>query len=121
MPICSSLNQPDLLNLLEIALDPLSEVKPYPIPGSAKLDSTTLIRSHLGLSGRRLGPKSLKSAQQTSHPVVGGFEAWAHIRSYVTPWAAPIFHFRSGVELLGIIADALTGSPQLFFLRQVDH
>jgi hypothetical protein len=96
-------------------------VKPYPILGSAKPDSTTLIRSRLDLSGHKLGPKSLKSAQQISHPVAGGFEARAHIRSYVTPWAVPIFHFRSGVELLGIIADALTGSPQLFFLRRVDH
>ncbi|KAF8558289.1 hypothetical protein OG21DRAFT_1481555 [Imleria badia] len=98
----------------EIAIDPLSEeVKPHSMPTSARPDSTTLIRSRLNQSGFQLGPKALKAAQRTSHPsAVGGFEPRAHIRSYVTPWAVPIFQFRSGVELLGIVADVLTAHEQ---------
>ncbi|KAF8432210.1 hypothetical protein L210DRAFT_2855382 [Boletus edulis BED1] len=47
------------------------------------------------------------ASKSASQPGVDGFEPQTHVRSYMTPWAVPIFQFRSGVELLGVIADAL--------------
>ncbi|KAF8415207.1 hypothetical protein L210DRAFT_3657822 [Boletus edulis BED1] len=75
-------------------------------------DSTVLLRSQLDLTDMKLSSAASKSASQ---PGVDGFEPRTHVRSYMTPWAVPIFQFRSGVELLGVIADALKDKPNTPF------
>ncbi|KAF8125472.1 hypothetical protein EV363DRAFT_1299201 [Boletus edulis] len=75
-----------------------------PSAPSAMSDSTVPLRSQLDLTDMKLSSAASKSASQ---PGVDGFEPRTHVRSYMTPWAVPIFQFRSGVELLGVIADAL--------------
>lgn len=94
-----------------------SDPKPGNIPASAQVDSTTYIRSRLGLLRLQLNQKALRETQHTSLPPFSAFEPQAHICAYVVPWAIPVFQFRSGVELLGIIVNTLTSNFTIFFFH----
>lgn len=75
---------------------------------SSAPDNTTLNRSRLGVN-LRLSDAALKSHQVKSPEKLLGYNPRSHIRSFIAPWGMTIYKFRSGVELLGIMLDVLSG------------